>query len=261
MSAPTVSAHAAGFGRVFSRADGRDRVGVPFWNGLLSALGAVAISLAVAFAAMFVMVVAIVLITGNMPSTNPGHPLVASGEILSYVAGGWFAWWRLRRLGRSPFRGIRGKDMRALLIGIAVLLAVRIAMAVQLVATHQTKHVQSGFEHFDVVSKVPNVTMIGVVLTLTTMIVAAPLAEELIFRGLLFGALAPRIGVLASALLSAVVFGAVHGDLILFPTLAALGFVSAIAYAATGNLWIAVTLHALNNALGAVFLIGSSLHG
>ena len=51
-----------------------------------------------------------------------------------------------------------------------------------------------------------------------------------------------------------------HGDAILFPTLAALGFVSAIAYAATGNLWVSVTLHAFNNAIGAVFHITTSLH-
>ena len=51
-----------------------------------------------------------------------------------------------------------------------------------------------------------------------------------------------------------------HGDPVLFPTLAALGFVNALAYAATGNLWVRIILHALNNALGAALLIAASLH-
>lgn len=255
-----MSAQAVGFGRVFSRADGRDRIGVPFWNGVLSALGAFGISVAVAFVAIFLLVVVIILSTGNMPSLNPGHPLAATGEILSYLAGGWFAWRRLRTTGLAPFRRLHAGDARAILIGIGVLFLVRIGTAIQLVAMHQTKHVQSGFEHFDVVGKLPNVTIISIALAAVAMVVVAPIVEEMVFRGLLFGALAPRIGVLAAALVSAVIFGAVHGDPVLFPTLAALGFVSAVAYAATGNLWVSVTLHAVNNAVGAIFLVSSSLH-
>ena len=255
-----MSAQTAGFGRAFTRADGRDRIGIPFWNGLLSALGAVAITIAVAFVAILLLLVVIILSTGNMPSLNPGHPLAATGEIASYVAGGWFAWWRLRTTGRTPFRRLRAGDVRAILIGVGVLSLVRIGTAVQLIATHQTKHVQSGFEHFDVVGKLPNVTIISIALAVAATVVVAPLVEEIVFRGLLFGALAPRIGVLAAALVSALVFGAVHGDPVLFPTIAALGFVSAIAYAATGNLWVSITLHALNNAVGAIFLVSAGLH-
>jgi membrane protease YdiL (CAAX protease family) len=255
-----MSAQTAVLGRAFTRADGRDRIGVPFWNGILSALGAFGISIATAFAAIFLLVVVIILSTGNMPSLNPGHPLAATGEIVSYAAGGWFAWWRLRSIGRTPFRRLRGGDVRAILIGIGVLFLVRIGTAVQLIATHQTKHVQSGFEHFDVVGKLPNVTLISIALAVLAMVVVAPIVEEMVFRGLLFGALAPRLGVLAAALVSAIIFGAIHGDPVLFPTLAALGFVSAVAYAATGNLWVSVTLHAVNNAVGAAFLVSSSLH-
>ena len=210
--------------------------------------------------AVFALLVAVILSTGNMPSLNPGHPLVTSAEILSYAATGWFALWRLSAIGRSPFRGLHRSDVRAILIGVAVIFLIRIGMAIQLVATHETDHVQSGFEHFDVVAKLPNVTLLGATLAVISMVVVAPIVEEIVFRGLLFGALAPRIGVIAAALLSALAFGAVHGDAILFPTLAALGFVSAIAYAATGNLWVSVTLHAFNNAIGAVFLITTSLH-
>ena len=67
--------------------------------------------------------------------------------------------------------------------------------------------------------------------------------------------MAGRIGIIAGAILTAIIFGLVHGDPVLFPTLAALGLVTALAYAATGNLWVPITLHILNNALGAAFLV------
>ncbi|MBV8579901.1 MAG: CPBP family intramembrane metalloprotease [Candidatus Eremiobacteraeota bacterium] len=246
--------------RFFTREDGRARVGIPFWNGLLSALAAAAIGFAAAFVATIVLLFGVILVTGREPSLNAGHPVVATTEVIFYVAGGWFAWWRLRSTGRAPFRALDAHAWRTILLGIAALLVVRVATVIQLVLTAQTKHVQTGFEHFDVVSKVPGFTALSIGLAVLSLVIVGPLAEEITFRGLLFGALAPNLGVLGSALVTAVLFGAAHGDWVLFPSLAALGFISALAYAATGNLWVSVILHVLNNALGASFLVADSLH-
>jgi membrane protease YdiL (CAAX protease family) len=245
---------------VLTRADGRERIAIPMWNGIVSALGATALGLAVMFVAMIVLMVAAILITGKMPSTNAGHPLVAGGELVFYAVSGWFAWWRLRRLGARAFRALTRSDAGAILIGVGALVAVRFATGVVLVLTDQSKHVQSGFEHFDVKTAVPAVTTISTALAILTMVIVGPLVEEMVFRGLLLGALASRLGVFAGALISALLFGAVHGDAVLFPTLAALGLISAFAYARTGNLWVSVILHGLNNALGAGFLIAESLN-
>ena len=245
--------------RAFTREDGRERVAIPFWRGVLFALGSIAIGLFVMTVAMILMIFAVVLITGNAPSMNPGHPVVAAAEVVFYLTGGWFAWWGLRKTGLRPFRKLTRRDGRAILIGVGALFLVRIATGIVLVLTDQTKHVQAGFEHFDVTSKTQAITATGAGFALLSLVVIAPIVEELVFRGLLFGALAGRLGILASAVVTALLFGAAHGDLVLFPTLAALGFVTALAYAGTGNLWVAVTLHALNNALGAVFIVGTSL--
>jgi membrane protease YdiL (CAAX protease family) len=218
------------------------------------------IGFAAAFIATIALIFAVVLTTGNMPSLTPGHPLVAATELIFYAVSGWFAYRRMRTTGHNPFRRLHPTEVRAILLGVTALLILRIGTAAQLILTNQTKHVQAGFEHFDVVTKAPTLTTLTVGLAVLSMVILGPIVEELIFRGLLFGALAPRLGVLASALITALIFGAVHGDLVLFPTLAALGFVAALAYAATGNLWVPITLHALNNALGAVFLVGASLH-
>ncbi|HWT06690.1 MAG TPA: type II CAAX endopeptidase family protein [Xanthomonadales bacterium] len=246
--------------RAFTREDGRERIAIPFWHGVLFALGSIAIGMLAMTVAMILMIFAVVLITGNMPSTNPGHPVVAAAEVVFYVAGGWFAWWGLRKTGLRPFRKLTRRDARAIWIGVGALFVVRIATGILLVLTDQTKHVQAGFEHFDVTSKTQAITTISVGLAVLSLVVIVPIVEEIVFRGLLFGALAGRLGVLASAVITALLFGAVHGDLVLFPTLAAMGFVTALAYAATGNLWVAIALHALNNALGAVFIVGASLH-
>lgn len=254
-----MSARTASPPRVFTRADGRDRVSVPLWNGVLSAVAAIAIAFVLAIAGAILLTIVIVLITGNTPSVKPGHPFESAIETIMYAAGGWFAWRRLRTTGRNPFRALTRPDARIILIGVAALVAVRIGTAIQLILTNQTKHVQSGFEHFDVVTQTPAITALAVTLTILTSVILAPLVEEIIFRGLLFGALAKPLGVLASAAITAVAFGAAHGDPILFPTLAALGFITALAYAATGNLWVPITLHALSNAIATTLIITTSL--
>lgn len=226
---------------------------------MLYAVGSTVVGFVATFLAIVALVVAAVLITGNAPSMNPGHPALGISELVFYAMSGWLAWYGLSKTSLRPFRALTGRDVRAIFIGTVAIVAVRIGMGVVLVLTHQTKHVQAGFEHFDVTSKLPAVTDLSVILAVASLVLVAPLVEEVVFRGLLFGALAGRLGVLASALLSALLFGLVHGDPVLFPSLAALGFIAALAYAATGNLWVSIVLHALNNSLGAVFLVGESL--
>ncbi len=246
--------------RAFTRDDGRERIAIPLWRGVLYALGAIAIGFVVMFVAMIVMIFAAVLITGNAPSTKPGHPVIAAAEMVFYAAGGWFAWRGLRRtVQHQPFRALTRRDVRVFFIGVGALFVARIGMGIVLVLTDQTKHVQAGFEHFDVTSKIPGITGVSVGLAILTLVIVGPVVEEIVFRGLLFGALASRLGIVASAVITALLFGIVHGDLVLLPSLVALGLIAALAYAATGNLWVPIALHALNNSLGAAFLLASSL--
>ena len=245
--------------RAFTREDGRERIAIPFWHGVLFAIGSIAIGFAVGTLALLLMVAGVVLGTDHAPSMNSGHPVLAATGVVFYAAGGYFAWWGLRRSGRRPFRALTRRDGRAILIGIAMLFIARIGMAAQLIVTNQTKHVQAGFEHFDVTSKTPAITTIAVTLAVVSLVIIAPIVEEMIFRGLLFGALAGRLGVLGSAVITALLFGAVHGDPVLFPSLAAIGFIAALAYAATGNLWVSIILHGGSNAIGAIFIVAESL--
>jgi CAAX protease family protein len=82
--------------------------------------------------------------------------------------------------------------------------------------------------------------------------VVAPVAEEFFFRGFFFNALRNWRGVLPAALLTGLVFGAIHGGSApagyLVP-LAAFGVALCLLYVRTGSLYPCIALHALNNSL------------
>ena len=79
-------------------------------------------------------------------------------------------------------------------------------------------------------------------------ILAAPVFEEFIFRGLIFQGLRRWLGVPAAALASAAIFGLVHPPAAALPV-AAMGLVAALVYARTGALIAPMLVHALYNAV------------
>ena len=89
----------------------------------------------------------------------------------------------------------------------------------------------------------------------TLLIVVAPFAEELFFRGFLYQAFRNSFGVLPGALLSAVIFGAIHLEFFKLVQLAILGVILALLFEKTKSLWSPIMLHALNNTLAYIYLL------
>lgn len=91
----------------------------------------------------------------------------------------------------------------------------------------------------------------------------APLGEELVFRGLLFGWLYRKAGFATAAVLSSVAFGAVHLGGTPYQAIAAAfyGIVLCRLYVAAGSLWAPVFAHRTVNAIGltTLWLAGWSL--
>jgi ABC-2 type transport system permease protein len=81
----------------------------------------------------------------------------------------------------------------------------------------------------------------------TLAIVAAPVFEEFIFRGLIFGGLRRSLGLPAAALASAAIFGLVHPPAAVIPV-ATMGLCAALVYERTGALLAPMLVHALYNA-------------
>ena len=82
-------------------------------------------------------------------------------------------------------------------------------------------------------------------------VVVAPIAEEIFFRGMLFGGLRKRLSTFPAAAISALVFGALHAttEITAVPPLIVFGFMLALLYERTGSLVPGMIAHAFNNAL------------
>jgi len=86
-------------------------------------------------------------------------------------------------------------------------------------------------------------------------IVVAPLCEEVVFRGYLYGVAKRYCGPLAAAVCSALVFSAAHGSLVALLPLALFGLLLAWLYERTGSLWAPIAAHAFFNAATVVVLM------
>jgi membrane protease YdiL (CAAX protease family) len=84
--------------------------------------------------------------------------------------------------------------------------------------------------------------------TLPLALIAAPLFEEFIFRGLIFGGLRRSFGVWPAALASAAVFAIVHPAFSILPVFV-LGVCAALVYDRTRSLLAPMIVHAVYNAV------------
>jgi membrane protease YdiL (CAAX protease family) len=82
-------------------------------------------------------------------------------------------------------------------------------------------------------------------------VIAAPIAEETCFRGMLFGGLREKLPRLAAALICGLVFGALHAltGVTAVPPLIVFGFLLALLYERTGSIVPGILLHMINNSI------------
>ena len=86
-------------------------------------------------------------------------------------------------------------------------------------------------------------------LLLVTGILLAPLFEEAVFRGFLFGGLRQRLGWVKAALISSAIFAAGHLSIAAFIPTFTLGFLFAYLYQRSGSIWPGIILHTLINSV------------
>jgi membrane protease YdiL (CAAX protease family) len=82
-------------------------------------------------------------------------------------------------------------------------------------------------------------------------VIAAPIGEELCFRGMLFGGLREKLPRLAAALLTGLIFGGLHAltGVTAVPPLIVFGLLLALLYEKTGSIVPGILLHMLNNSI------------
>ncbi len=87
------------------------------------------------------------------------------------------------------------------------------------------------------------------------LVIAAPLTEELIFRGILLRGFAPRYGLTRAAIAAAALFALSHIFPIRLPGMFAVGFLLGWLFLRTGSIWPGVLAHAFNNAIAFVLML------
>jgi membrane protease YdiL (CAAX protease family) len=139
----------------------------------------------------------------------------------------------LRRLGVRGFQISETKWMLAA-VGVYLLFS---AVYVALIGQPKQKDIAEGFG--------------AVPVQVLLIVIAAPISEEVCFRGMLFGGLRERLPRLAAALISALIFGGLHATtgVSAVPPLIAFGFILALLYEKTGSIVPGILLHMLNNSV------------
>ena len=100
-------------------------------------------------------------------------------------------------------------------------------------------------------------------LAITAAVVLAPIAEELLFRGLLHRALRGRLAIVPATMISSVLFAVVHVDVAFSQPLALVGLtlvgvLLAVAYERTGGLVVPIAIHAVHNAVTILAVVVTS---
>ena len=87
----------------------------------------------------------------------------------------------------------------------------------------------------------------GIVLSLLVSLLVAPIVEETLFRGLLYPMLRKKTGAVVAAVLSSLLFAAMHGNAVQAVAVIPLGLVLALVAERTRRIWPCVVLHLAYN--------------
>jgi membrane protease YdiL (CAAX protease family) len=184
-------------------------------------------------------VVAVYLGLGTFAVLLIGEPIVATSvlSMLVVVLVGSVRTQRPRWLAHAPAPRPRSETPR---FGWAVLGCAALAfLAGQSLALWA--HIAAGSAGFDASNQTRHAA--GALATLLLTLVAAPAGEEALFRGLMYPLLRKRVNILASTLVTAVVFGLLHGNAVQFASTLPLAVLLALVYERTHALWPCVLLH------------------
>jgi hypothetical protein len=189
-------------------------------------------------------------------------PMVAAvlGELLILVLAMTMVHFRAGR-GRSVTRllGLRGprKDWlgpaaRVVFAGVAGFVGARMAMTAALEFVGLDWRQLPGQEISEMVRRLDDFGALALAVLLA--VVVAPVAEEVIFRSVLYLPLRRRLGAVSATLIVAVVFAAGHAYLLGAAQLFVLSVVFCALFETTGSLWAPIVAHAVFNAVNILLL-------
>lgn len=144
------------------------------------------------------------------------------------------------RVGRSHPR-VSGPELAVWVVGL-------LALSVALDRAMEALGVREGSRLADLEAVLTGLQLGDVAVAVAGIAIAPAIAEEIVFRGLLLGALLLRLPAWAAVGLSALLFGAAHLDLVHGAAAGVLGLYLGVVALATGSVRAAIVAHAGNNA-------------
>ena len=161
-----------------------------------------------------------------------------------------------RRVRSRPWRAVGFTSFKPGDLGlVAAAMGVQIAVTLAFTALFFTPEQDTLVDDVDF-----NETTLAAVAAIFLIVIAAPITEETLFRGLFFGALRSRAPFWVAAGTSGVLFGAVHlpsGDVAVAGLLTLFGVILAWLYERTGSLGPPIILHMVNNGIAIIPLLSS----
>ena len=174
-----------------------------------------------------------------MPEARGGY--LALTTLLSLaIAAGAFLWYRHVRGGKWLSMGLAWRRFRPMLLLWAfVMMSTAGVLLEPLYELMPMLHQDVGRGLWSIVA----------------VVVIAPVFEEFICRGFLFGSLRERYGTTRAVLFSSLFFGILHLQPVAVINAFVMGVVLAVVYAMTRTLWAPILLHAANNALAYLLIV------
>jgi membrane protease YdiL (CAAX protease family) len=221
----------------------RPRTPWPWWYGIVGLVAGVALS------------VGVVLLVFGLLGVPVGEPYVEMGWIGSVI--GVIALLARRRGPLSPrLFGLQPTPARAAVGWVLVVYVLQvIVMGIWLTASHSTYTNVPRGHGGDIVGGT-----IGMILAVALI---APIGEEIVFRGFLYGALRNRLGTGAAATVAGGIFGLAHlttaaDSWEIVPPIAFFGIALCLLYERTGSIFPGMGAHMLLNGIAIGIATGTA---
>lgn len=168
-------------------------------------------------------------------------------EVFLFLGAGWaLTRWSGRAPG--PYLGLSWPGAGPLLVALGVAVANYFAAVIPLQFLAQLVAPRSWVEMFDQTKVFEHQTGLELFLAMTGAVAAAPIGEEVVFRGLLLQGLLRRgVQVVPAVVASAAIFSLCHVNIVGLPALFELGLVFGLLYARTGSVLPGMVAHLGSN--------------
>lgn len=218
----------------------------PNYPGLLPSIGFIVLYFALqALCTGLIMA----MTQGGAAATTPMPIAIIFGLVTSAIIQLFLMWLYLRRQGRMTILGLNnfGKVPLREATALAVILVIAAMAFNYIYATYIIPGVGMQEEMAKILGSIPR-TPVNMAAMFFAIAIAAPVVEELLFRGLLQNAVAKYVPFWAAILLSSFLFAVVHLQLYAIPGLMSLSIAFGYLYHRTGSLRTNIILHMANNA-------------